>query len=845
MFTQCPECNIAFRVTAEVLKKAAGKVRCGGCGIAFDSLEYLSEEMPESAPRSQPNQRVPELTPETNDESSKSPPQTISAEQSAALLKTLDELAGSNIRIEDTGVEWRVLDEEGIVGKSDSEPESASKSPPITNTGSMKFVVEDTDNDAVEPSPDADLSEVFESPGATLVDTDLEEDSGDPIIDEILTEAPTPVDEFLSETPTPVDELLIETPDQVESTEVFNESEQHSAPEGMRFDDNTPLPEDFDLADDTPHVSGLHEPAAEAWEQAAEPESPQVDFALGDPDEWGLLLGEMDESVAKKQESIRQDADGNSINEESLYEQPQADAAAGEDVAETPLDMDTQFAIQAEAMGIDLSGLRKSIDESDGEATEIETLASRDPDDEGNADLEPEDVPGDATEIADITDSEESAADQAEGGEALQAYTDDVEVEGDDETPQAYTDDVEVERDDETLQAYADDVEVEGDDETLQVNDAGELDDSDGSEITDEIEDEDEDPASLERADDDGAEVEENADDVTESADHAEPGEPFEDQGEDDWDDGDSEELSDADEPLQAEAVDVGADLDKEAVPDSSKHYVPPQTEEEMTINMMIDQDFMRLAAEGEDLLKSTMVEDRPDIDDDPNVETIVMEGEFVHSALNPEKLAADAAAVMKRFDDPRFMEDAGRTKSPGLRGGRRATDPPSYSIIAAIVGLALLLVGQFVHEYREALATAPAFNQVFGPVYRMAGSPLTPAWDITGWRFEVTKGSTDENNELLTIYSRIGNKSDQALPYPLVHVSLTDRFEEIIGSKVLDPSEYLAGNPDPRKAVLPGNSFNAVISIEAPATQATGFKLNVCYRLASGQLRCAIEDFK
>ena len=49
MYTQCPDCNTAFRVTAEVLKQAAGKVRCGGCSNAFNALEHLSEQMPEQA----------------------------------------------------------------------------------------------------------------------------------------------------------------------------------------------------------------------------------------------------------------------------------------------------------------------------------------------------------------------------------------------------------------------------------------------------------------------------------------------------------------------------------------------------------------------------------------------------------------------------------------------------------------------------------------------------------------------------------------------------------------------------------------------------------------------------
>ena len=114
MYTQCPDCGIAFKVTAGVLKQAAGKVRCGGCGSAFNALDFLSEEMPRQAQKREPDAILPELKPESS-ASSGGLPRSISAEQSAALLKTLDELAGSDIRIEDTGVEWRVLDEQEAV----------------------------------------------------------------------------------------------------------------------------------------------------------------------------------------------------------------------------------------------------------------------------------------------------------------------------------------------------------------------------------------------------------------------------------------------------------------------------------------------------------------------------------------------------------------------------------------------------------------------------------------------------------------------------------------------------------------------------------------------------------
>jgi len=142
MFTQCPECGTAFRVTAEVLKQAAGKVRCGGCGVAFNALDYLSEQKPTATPQPATDGTVPELDPEPVELEAVDPPKSISAEQSAALLKTLDELAGSDIRIEDTGIEWRVL-ETGEESAAETLQESDDAGDP-DDTGSMKWFIDDS-----------------------------------------------------------------------------------------------------------------------------------------------------------------------------------------------------------------------------------------------------------------------------------------------------------------------------------------------------------------------------------------------------------------------------------------------------------------------------------------------------------------------------------------------------------------------------------------------------------------------------------------------------------------------------------------------------------------------------
>ena len=668
MYTQCPDCEIAFRVTAEVLKQAAGMVRCGSCGHAFNALAYLSEHMPKQPKAYQVSAALPELKPEIID-TDNGRPHSISAEQSAALLKTLDELAGSNIRIEDTGVEWRVLDEEDAA-------------------------TSDADND----------------------DAGGDFDSGI-----------TNVDEYLDDTETPIDEFLTATPEVVDAPEIFAAAtnEAANAPvDELRFDDNTPLPDDFDLDAASSYVS-KPEPApkhnaADDFEDDADEVS--VDFALSEPDEWTDILGE--------------------------FQDPAPDLATPSDMppvetsgpgSDAPLDMDTQFALQAEAMGINLSGI---------EAMQAAEKFEDDKPDlvlEDALDFEPEPDTGDEQEA-----------------EPVEFYD---------------SRDVEFDREIEQL------------------------------ELIDEPSELIEEPIVARHEIENELAIAEVADDAEESAD---------------------------------------------------SFYMPPMTEEEHTVNMMIDQDLMSFAVEDEDGFASTIVigdkkarnktfaeesldtefefgDDDSETGEQPGFETIIMEGEFVRSAFDTKKLKADAAAAAKLAKIARAKEAEENQQGSQTHWG----------LVAGVIVLVLALLVQVMHQSRETLATLPAFSNTIGQIYRALGKPVQPAWDITGWRFEATKGNADGEQGDLRIYSRLGNKSDSPLPYPLIGISLTDRFEETIGSRVLDPAEYLPTDLDPRKLVPPGNTFNAVITVDSATENATGFKLNVCYRLSDGQLRCAIDDFK
>lgn len=793
MYTQCPDCGTSFRVTAVVLKQAAGKVRCGGCGNAFNALAYLSEAKPDPTTRTEPDGTLPELKPDPVDADIPTPPAAISPEQSAALLKTLDQLAGEDIRLEDTGVEWRIMDDD--------------------------------------------------------------EDQA-PAVDELLERAPTQVDQFLTKTPTEVEagEIFDDpTPsgivDAIEVFEAADEPATQTSAEELRFDDNTGLPDDFDFESDVASYTLEAEPEPEPEpEPIAAAQNVQVDLALGDPEDWGELLGEVapaateqDEGELAEEVALTIEEELEAIDDLLQEDSPSADVEASteddeapEASADEPPDIDTQFGLQAEAMGIDLSGVH-AVPEEDADELEfeVEAEAPEELEAEAEAPEEIEELEAELEAEHDFPDStgalEFEIARAAEAAEALQVGRDD------EDTGEDTGEDTSI---DEDLIAAAFENE-----ETLAQNLAD--DDLEGA---------------LDLDGDIDGKFDENVESLQIRLDD-EPGEPVD------------------NEPVDAdEASGI------------TEHYVPEPTEEENTINMQIDQELLALAIEDDDGFASTIaidgkrsgddedsdIDGTADADDADDVvaskleqlketgssfETIVMEGDVVRSALEEQafsKSGGEKPAFVLPEAAPPPKE---RFKLP--RGG----------MIAGIVVLALILIVQVVHQSRTALAKVPVINNAIAPIYRAMGNPINPDWNVSGWRFEVTKGSTNpigeflngetpngeldiesiddsagiaaDGDEVLTIYSRLGNQSDEALPYPLISVALTDKVEETIGSKVLEPHEYLTGNFDPRIPVPPGNTFNAVIQIESPAAEATGFKLNVCYRTAEQLLRCALEDFK
>lgn len=857
MYTQCPECESAFRVTAEVLKQAAGMVRCGSCGNAFNSLEYLSEQKP--APRV-PEPSIPELKPEPTESAPTSAvsgvPKSISAEQSAALLKTLDQLAGEDIRIEDTGVEWRVMGPEEDDHDGDDEDDAAFD-PSRTDVSHLDAdtEIDFSDADSVDENlvesentgiwivgDSTNLEDAADAaaadPTATIVDEPELFESGSTQIDELLDEAPTPVDEVLEAGSDNIEnaELFqtqmmdsqpsegsadlfrtqeIDTPPSTDHADLFATQEPGAEPahessgEEMRFDDNTPLPDDF-LDDEKPveEAGPAHAASATVALSPPPPVDAQSQFALSEPDEWEQLLDEFDDLLGP-------DVDVSTAgNGSAQTDEP----ASGEDSIEAEL-ISAAFE-NDEPTPEQVNGSDASIEEDlmsaafDVEAVD-DGAADTSVGDLADANAELGDVLDEASRLAESLDDESGRFNLDDDGqdadERRQSQSGDESIA---EELMALEDDPETESEDDVAE------QVEHDELRAQQGDTPDIDENDPEREADSVASDgkaedvtDEEPA---EADADGEEDKLDLAGVLEPDD-----EGLVDEGESD------RELSDDDLP---ELHDVG-DRPK------NEYNIPPMTEEEETINMLIDQDLLAIAQVDDDGFASTIVFEK---DAAPvKVETVII-GESDDDETDDDN---DADDVVNPAHGRSGIFGLAAPKSQD--GEAAPSRGRTVGIAAAVVLLAIALAGQLIHQNRAMLATNPAFGGVLNTVYDGLGRPITPDWDVSGWDIARTQGATDEQDQLLTIFSEIRNTSDKALPYPIVTLSLTDRYQDPIGALILEPADYLADGINGAGKVPPGGKFEAVIPIDEPSPEAIGYTINACYRTPGSDLRCAISDFK
>jgi hypothetical protein len=154
---------------------------------------------------------------------------------------------------------------------------------------------------------------------------------------------------------------------------------------------------------------------------------------------------------------------------------------------------------------------------------------------------------------------------------------------------------------------------------------------------------------------------------------------------------------------------------------------------------------------------------------------------------------------------------------------------------------LALALLGQMIHENRAWLAVHGPFRGPLQSVYGALGVKVQPPANLSAYQLRQW-GVTGDPSAARTLRLRasILNTSAQLQPYPLLRVTLANRFGTHVGARDFEPAEYL-GRPIAR-LMTPGERADATLDIQDPGKDAEGFEIDVCLRGPDQTVSCAAD---
>jgi predicted Zn finger-like uncharacterized protein len=162
----------------------------------------------------------------------------------------------------------------------------------------------------------------------------------------------------------------------------------------------------------------------------------------------------------------------------------------------------------------------------------------------------------------------------------------------------------------------------------------------------------------------------------------------------------------------------------------------------------------------------------------------------------------------------------------PPINAPRRRL-PYAVWVLAA-AALVILLGIQLIVGNRDWLAVhAPMLLGGAPPPANLSAYQLRQ-WGVTG--DPAAKGT-------LRVRASIMNSAAQLEPYPLLRLTLANRFGTRIGQREFEPADYL-GKP-PLRMLSPGERVDATLDIVDPGKDAEGFEIDVCLKGAKGKIIC------
>ncbi len=205
---------------------------------------------------------------------------------------------------------------------------------------------------------------------------------------------------------------------------------------------------------------------------------------------------------------------------------------------------------------------------------------------------------------------------------------------------------------------------------------------------------------------------------------------------------------------------------------------------------------------------------------------------------LQPIDNAVDSTVIHSRTDRNHLVDNSddldaelAGTEAVGRRSG-------TWSLFSLVL-LAVLAV-QVIHHYRQELVRNPRIGPQVLKLYSMLNLPLAPNWDVTGYEIQQWGVAADPAaSGTLRLRASILNRAGFAQPYPLLKLTLEDRWGEQVGAREFEPAEYLERNTPADRLLEPNQPASADIGIVDPGEDAVGFHVDVCLHTFDG-LDCA-----
>lgn len=194
-----------------------------------------------------------------------------------------------------------------------------------------------------------------------------------------------------------------------------------------------------------------------------------------------------------------------------------------------------------------------------------------------------------------------------------------------------------------------------------------------------------------------------------------------------------------------------------------------------------------------------------------------------------PDEETDDKAAETPTDPDPLSLPET----SPA--GSRRVR------LVAATVVL-LLLAAAWAHLERGRLLRHPAGQAILAPVYSALGVEASPDWSPDD--LKVLRSATVADPKTpgsLTVMTEFRNAAGFAQPYPVLRVTLEDRWGQKVSSEDFAPGEYLE-TPVAGRRMAPGERVQTTVSLPDPGAGADGFRVDLCLEGRDRRLQCAVQ---